>query len=437
MVKRILLVLQREYISRVKKRSFIIMTFLTPLLIALFYGIAFYIVYSQQKEQSAKRICVFDPSGYFINQLSNGKSLIFEYRNTEYDTSFNFAKEGFDACLVLHYPDSSAKEYRAMLYTRESLSISDQSRLERKISDKLYADNLKRLNISKDQLEGSQVSVNIDIRKWNNGLLEESSSGAATGIGLASSILIYLFIFIYGTQVMRGVIEEKTNRIVEVIISSVKPFELMMGKILGMALVALTQMALWVILSGAAMGVVTRAIGSQMHLDSPAAQAMDQGSSGAASGFNMLHMLYSLPLGVIAASFIFYFIFGYLFYGALFAAIGSAVDSETEVQQFTLPVSMPLVFSLIITQSVIGTSPNGQLIKWMSIIPFSSPVAMMARIPFLDAGSYWQLGVSMLVMIISFVVATWIASRIYRTGILMYGKKASWKEIIRWLFYKG
>jgi ABC-2 type transport system permease protein len=435
MIKRILLVLQREYISRVKKRSFIIMTFLTPLLFATFYGIAFYIVDSQRQEQSPRRICVFDPSGYFINQLSNEKFLTFEYRQQEYDTSFDFMDKGFDACLVLHHPDSGVKEFKASLYTRESLSIADHTRLERKIANKLYSDNLNKLNISKDELDRSQVNVTIDIRKWNNGMLEESSSGAATIIGLASSILIYLFIFIYGTQVMRGVIEEKTNRIVEVIISSVKPFELMMGKILGMALVALTQMALWVVLSGVATGVVSRAMGSRMHMETPAGQVVENADTGAA-GMNILHIISSLPLGVIAFAFLFYFIFGYLFYGALFAAIGSAVDSETEVQQFTLPVSLPLVFSLIITQSAIGTSPNGPLIKWLSVIPFSSPVAMVARIPFLDQSNYWQLGVSMLVLILSFIGATWIASRIYRTGILMYGKKASWKEILRWLFYK-
>jgi ABC-2 type transport system permease protein len=433
MFKRIRLVLHREYISRVKKRSFIVMTFLTPILIALFYGIVIYIVYSQQNTVSHKAICVFDKSGYFVNKLKQTEHIQFTYKEQDYNKDFNFIDQGFDACLVLHAPDTS-KEFKAEIYTRESLSLTDQSNIERTIADLLYANNLSNLNINKKQLDDARIDVTLDARKWNNGEVKESSAGVATGVGFAASILIYFFIFIYGNQVMRGVMEEKTNRIVEVIISSVKPFELMMGKILGIALVALTQMALWVVLSSMAMGVVTSIIGPQMQMGD-SQQFMEQAQQG--GQFKMLHLLSSLNLGLMGFSFFFYFIFGYLFYASLFAAVGSAVDSETELQQFTLPISLPLVFSFILTQSLLSTNPNGDLLFWISILPFSSPVAMMARIPFLESDSYWQLALSMGILVVSFIGTVWLAARIYRTGILMYGKKASWKELGKWLFYKG
>ncbi len=433
MFKRISLVLQREYISRVKKRSFLIMTFLTPVLIALFYGIIIYIVYSQQNTVSHKEICVFDKSGYFIDKLKQTEHIKFTYKEESYTNDFNFIDQGFDACLVLHAPDTAAREFKAEIFTKESLSLTDQSNIEHSIGDLLYANNLNNLNISKKQLDDARIEVTLDTKKWSEGEVKDSSAGAATGVGFAGSILIYFFIFIYGSQVMRGVLEEKTNRIVEVIISSVKPFELMMGKILGIALVALTQMALWVILSSLAMGVVTSIIGPMQS--GGAQQLMEQSQQG--GQFKMLHLLSSLNLGLMGFSFFFYFIFGYLFYASLFAAVGSAVDSETELQQFTLPISLPLVFSFILTQSLLSTNPNGTLLFWISMLPFSSPVAMMARIPFLESGSYWQLALSMGILIVSFIGTVWLAARIYRTGILMYGKKASWKEIGKWLFYKG
>ncbi|MCX6190020.1 MAG: ABC transporter permease [Bacteroidetes bacterium] len=436
MFKRIKLVLQREYISRVKKRSFIVMTFLTPILVAFFYGIIFYIIYSQQNTQRNQEVCVFDSSGFFANKLKESEHVKFTYKEEAYSASYNFIEQGFDACLVLHLQDTSSKDYTADIFSKESLSLVDQSNLEHNIADVLYENQLNNLNINRKQLEDARVNVTLKAKKWSQGEVKESSAGAATGLGFAASILIYFFIFIYGSQVMRGVMEEKTNRIVEVIISSVKPFELMMGKILGIALVALTQMALWVILSGVAMGFVTSMIGSQMHLNGAAQQLMEQSQQGGGQ-FKILQLLSSLNLSLMGFSFLFYFIFGYLFYASLFAAVGSAVDSETELQQFTLPISLPLVFSFILTQSLLTSNPNGNLLFWISMIPFSSPVAMMARIPFLESNNYWQIALSMGILVLSFIGTVWLAARIYRTGILMYGKKASWKELWKWLFYKG
>ena len=436
MLKRILLVLQREYLSRVKKRSFIVMTILTPLLIALFYGVVFYIFYSQEKAKQSKAVCVFDASGYFTDAWKSDARFTFTFRQTDFDTTYDFEADGYDACLVLAPPDSGVKKYSAVIYSKESLSLIDQGALEVMIEDKLFDDNLKNLKITGEQLKEANVKVNLDARQWSQGHIKQSNSGASTGIGLAASILIYLFIFLYGNQVMRGVVEEKTNRIVEVIISSVKPFELMMGKILGIALVALTQMALWVVLSSVATGAVTGILSGGMHLNDATGPMMPvQGPNPMQSNF--LNIITSLPLGTMGISFMLYFLFGYLFYASLFAAIGSAVDSETDLQQFTFPVSLPLVFSFILTQAQISSSPNGPMLMWMSMIPFSSPVAMMARIPFMEESSYWQIVVSVVLLIASFIGSTWVAARIYRTGILMYGKKATWKELWKWLIYRG
>ncbi|MEO6851170.1 MAG: ABC transporter permease, partial [Mucilaginibacter sp.] len=240
--------------------------------------------------------------------------------------------------------------------------------------------------------------------------------GSAYALSFAGAVLIYMSIFIYGAQVMRGVIEEKTSRIIEVIVSSVKPFQLMTGKIIGVGLVGLTQFTLWIVLST----VITYTIGQNSH-----------------SSNNQIY-IFIHNLGANATyelgCFIFYWITGFLFYSALFAAVGSAVDSETETQQFMLPITMPLLFTYVLSVSVLLQAPDSTLAFWLSIIPLSAPVAMMVRIPFHVPG--WQLGLSMFLMVVGFIFTTYVAARIYRVGILMYGKKASFKELAKWFFYK-
>jgi ABC-2 type transport system permease protein len=232
---------------------------------------------------------------------------------------------------------------------------------------------------------------------------------------------------------MRGVIEEKTNRIVEVIISSLKPFELMMGKIVGIALVGLTQFVIWIFIIFALGSAVSGLVLSSMNLPTEAGQAMQ--TTGAENDFsNILQALSGFNYVMIVTMFIFYFISGYLFYGSLFAAIGSAVDNETDTQQFMLPITLPLVFAFVLAQSVVTSNPNGILAFWLSIIPLTSPVVMMVRIPF--GVPFWEVLISMAAMIVGFVFTVWLAGRIYRVGILMYGKKPSYKELGKWLFYK-
>lgn len=261
----------------------------------------------------------------------------------------------------------------------------------------------------------SNISLNpVEITETGD---KKTNLGANIGVGIACAILIYLCLFIYGAQVMRGVIEEKTSRIIEVIISSVKPFQLMLGKIIGVGLVGLTQFGAWIILSVISSKILGHAFSSPQ--------------SGLAS---ILAPLQTIQVGKVLFCFIFYFLAGYLLYSALFAAVGSAVDSETETQQFMFPITLPLLFTYMLSVTILFRAPDSTLAVWLSIIPFTSPVAMMLRMPF--GVPDWQLIISMVLLVLTFIFTTYVASRIYRVGVLMYGKKASYKELVKWFFYK-
>ena len=277
---------------------------------------------------------------------------------------------------------------------------------------------------------------------------KESNAGLAMGIGYASGLLIYLTMFIYGAMVMRGVMEEKTNRIAEVIISSVKPFELMMGKIIGIGAVGLTQFILWIVLiislTSVAMGFLPADVQSQVSTlqqtnGQMAGAGMAQASESAVKIYNMQHTIATANWPLIIGCFIFYFIGGYLFYAALFAAVGSTVNEDPQdAQSLMFPITMPLIFSYVIT-TMVTQNPNTPIAFWASIIPFSSPMVMMARVAYgvPSAVSYWELILSMAVLVGGFIFTTWLSGRIYRTGILLYGKKVTWKLMFKWAFRNG
>ncbi|WP_432712477.1 ABC transporter permease, partial [Pedobacter sp.] len=283
----------------------------------------------------------------------------------------------------------------------------------------------------------------IDTKKINEaGLEEDSSAGASTIVAYIAGVFMFMFIMLYGVQVMRGVIEEKTSRIIEIMISSVKPFQLMMGKIIGIALVGLTQFILWIVLTFSISGLAMSAFVDKEAMKevtmatqtngSPVAQIANADTNELAV---MQKSMANLELGKIIAVFFFYFIGGYMFYGALYAAIGSAVDSETETQQFMFPVMMPLLLGYVLSLSVVTNDPYGPMAFWLSIIPFTSPIAMMVRMPY--GVPDWQLALSMFLLVIGFIGTVWMASRIYRVGILMYGKKTNLKEMVKWFTYKN
>ena len=303
--------------------------------------------------------------------------------------------------------------------------------------------------VSEEILKNIKTNIKLtSIRIGEQGKEEKSFTEVSMGVGMFAGILIYFFIFLFGSQVMRGVIEEKVSRIVEVIVSSVKPFQLMMGKIVGVALVGLTQFMLWVVLTLAIVTVFQTVMPEKMK-SNETAQTFKPGTripASAEANINfeeaenpdnmdrIIEALRSIDYGTMIFSFIFFFLGGYLLYGAMFAAIGAAVDNETDTQQFMMPVTIPLILAIIVAQFVIN-NPEGPVAFWFSIIPFTSPIIMMVRIPF--GVPYWELALSMALLTATFIAAVWMAGRIYRTGILMYGKKVSWAELGKWLFYKG
>ena len=416
---KIWLIIKREYLVRVRKKSFIIMTIVGPLLIAALLIVPTYIA----NESQEKRTIAIQEEGFeFSNQLEDTDFLHFIKVPNEEAT---LLKEGFteSAYYALLYIEGE----NFTLYSDQQISLSVSNGIETQLEQIIEHQKLKAAGIDLTILAEAESTVNITTKIISeNGNTINSKAEASMGIGFICGILIYMFIFMYGTMVMRGVIEEKTSRIVEVIISSVKPFQLMMGKILAVALVGLTQFMLWLLLT-----FIIAAAAEFAFMDVSSMEAVNPEQQSI-----VLNEIISLTGGInllqIFVSFIFYFLAGYLMYSALFAAVGSAVDAEADTQQFILPITIPLILSFILIQPIME-NPDGALAFWMSIIPFTSPVIMMVRLPF--GVDNWELALSVGILISSFILATWFAGKIYRTGILMYGKKASYKELWKWITY--
>jgi len=439
------LIIKREYLTRVKKKSFIIMTILGPILMASLFIVP--ILMAKYDDNEVSKIQVIDESGLFTGKLSNSESMIFEM-----DTlSLPIAKTVFNPevhTAILYIPGNVINNTGSIiLFSSKQPNINLVTSIERTIQKEIESMKLKAQGIDQQMLDKIKTKVRVNTRTLTEQGEEESSAGLTTIVGMISGILIYMFIFLYGAQVMRGVIEEKTNRIVEVIISSVKPFQLMMGKIIGIAMVGLTQFLLWIVLTVTISSVVTsifvdkNQIRSQMmHRQSPMGTPLppvaEEGSMDSGQNNQLTEIMSavdSINFPLLLGAFLFYFLGGYLLYGALFAAIGAAVDGESDTQQFMLPITIPLILSFIVAQSIIQ-NPDSKIGFWFSMIPFTSPVVMMVRIPFGIAP--WELVLSMALLVAGFIFTTWMAGRIYRTGILMYGKKVNWRELGKWLFYR-
>jgi ABC-2 type transport system permease protein len=414
---KILLIIKREYLVRVRKKSFILMTILGPLLIASLMIVPIYLASESQEER--------------IIAVNQQEKILLE------DTEFLHYTTIPDLEVTNIIKDFSQNPYYALLliqdeeftiYSNQQISLSVSNDIKRQIEQIIKINNLKKAGIDPKIIENAKTEIELITKLIDeDGSSTNSNSEASMGIGFISGILIYMFIFMYGTMVMRGVIEEKTSRIVEVIISSVKPFQLMMGKIMGVAAVGLTQFILWILLT-----IIISTIAELTFLDaSIMANEMSTNKQSI-----VLTQLTSITGGInlieIFLSFIFYFLAGYLMYSSLFAAVGSAVDAEADTQQFILPITIPLILSFILIQPIMD-NPDGSLAFWMSIIPFTSPVIMMVRLPFgVDS---WELLLSMAILVGTFIASTWLAGRIYRIGILMYGKKVSYKELWKWMRY--
>jgi ABC-2 type transport system permease protein len=434
-MRKIGLIIAREYLSRVKKKSFIVMTFLGPILIGLMYGVAIWLAINADEMNTKKQVMVVDESKLFEGSIRNSSSLEFEFVDGDIENLKSEVLKNEDSyLLIIPNKVSKTKLDEVQLYSKKQASISIVSYIEKELESKLKDNKLIENGISSDILKSLNMEVSISTLRLTDKGEESGSAGASYGVGMFGSILIYLFIFLYGVQVMRGVIEEKNNRIVEVIISSVRPFQLMMGKIVGIALVGLTQFVLWVVLTMAINGVISQ----KMMTDKSSVSATEISAQANANVDNemmtdVLSAVNTINFPLLIGTFLFYFLAGYLLYSALFAAIGSAVDSEAETQQFMFPVTIPLIFSFVLASSAVVNNPDGPIAFWLSMIPLTSPVVMMVRIPF--GVPAWQLITSMILLILGFIGTVWLAAKIYRTGILMYGKKVTFKEMLKWLKY--
>ena len=450
-MNKIWLIIQREYLTRVKKRSFIIMTFLGPILMASVWIVPLLLA---SRSEGIKTIEVLDETGLFFEEFKETADTKFLYITDDLQT----AKEnlaGSENFAILYIPKSTYSTPKAFyLYSYKKPGLNLKMYLQESANKILENKKLQDVyGIDEETL--ASVKSNISLVVEDIETSKKSYTEISWALGFIGGMLIYFFIFMYGAQVMRGIIEEKTNRIVELIVSSVKPIQLMMGKIIGIAMVGLTQFLLWIVLT---LGIVTTftaiyadqidkyQMGEQPITDpgqlfpSDAMGMTDTQQSLESLGSDenisqIIDVFFSINYGVIIFTFLFYFIAGYLLYAALFAAIGAAVDNEADTQQFMLPITIPLVFSIIIGLSFVLNNPDGEIAYWLSIIPFTSPIIMMIRVPF-GVNIYTDLIPSMALLVIGFLVTTWIAAKIYRTGILMYGKKVSYKELWKWLTYK-
>ncbi len=420
-MRKIWLIIKREYLVRVRKKAFIVMTIVGPLLMAALMIVPTYLA---NKTQELRTIAIEEDGFEFTNQIEDTDFLHFSKIPTEEATLLknDFSESNYYALLYI-------EEDNFTLYSNQQISLTVSKAIENQLEQIIEHQKLKAAGIDLTILSEAQSTVHITTKIiTEDGSTTNSKAEASMGIGFICGILIYMFIFMYGTMVMRGVIEEKTSRIVEVIISSVKPFQLMMGKILGVALVGLTQFALWILLT-----IAIASVAELMFMDASSMTTELNSTQQSILLSELSNLTGGINLMQIFVSFIFYFLAGYLMYSSLFAAVGSAVDAEADTQQFVLPITIPLILAFILIQPIME-NPDGPLAFWMSIIPFTSPVIMMVRLPFGVAN--WELALSMGVLILSFILTTYLAGKIYRTGILMYGKKTSYKELWKWLSYK-
>jgi len=444
-MRKIWLIIQREYTTRVKNKRFLLVTFLMPLLII---GLIFGSAYLTSTGTEHRKIAVVDPNGFIKNSLKNTGQIDFEFLQN-IDTS-NYSSKGYTDILNLPKFDSTQKT-NYILRSKKSMGLMMQNSISDKINNAIEDQMLQSAGIRQTVLDSiHKASQYAELKAYEDkgNASKESNAGLAMGIGYASGFLIYITLFIYGTMVMRGVMEEKTNRIAEVIISSVKPFELMLGKIIGIGAVGLTQFILWIILittlTSVGMGLLPADLQNQVTTlqqtngQMGGAAGMAQASESAMRIYDMQHTIAMANWPLIIGCFIFYFLGGYLFYSALFAAVGSVVNEDPQdAQSLMFPITMPIIFSYLIT-NMVTQNPNTPLAFWASIIPFSSPMVMMARIAYgvPSAVTYWELALSMFVLIAGFLFTTWLSGKIYRTGILMYGKKVNWKTMMKWAFTK-
>ena len=434
MSSNISLIIAREYTTRVKKKSFIILTLLLPIMIAALIVLPVLLVMYNEKNQSAN-VLVVDDTDIFINAFEGSEKLTFSYQSGDIN---QLKQEAFDSekydC-VFHILNNS-QGLKSNLYYRDNLPSGLQGKLESQMNeiffDRILQDSLHiepaRFEKLQELTKAGVTTVQVD----EKGVERQNIAEMNEIIGMICGFFIYFIIIIFASQVLRGVLEEKTSRIVEVLISSVKPIQLLIGKIVGIALVGITQFAIWLILTFAILGGIQLVAPNLFQQEAAAelAAGAQPGMQDSISIFQKINDYFPVSFTEIILCFFFFFVVGYLIYATLYAATGSVVDNESDSQQYTMPVTIPLILSIILIPTI-STNPNGQLALWFSMIPLTSPIIMMVRLP---AGvPLWQLLTSMGLALLFLVFCIWFAAKVYRMGILMYGKKSSWKEIFKWL----
>jgi ABC-2 type transport system permease protein len=452
------LVIEREYVTRVKKKSFILLTFLTPLMLVALIAIP--LALSFVKSDEVKIIAVSDPDSLYIQRLESNEQykIVPAQGNLESLRKQVSEDKSVYACLVIR-GDLTSDSSVVNLYSAKQAEMELKDFLSNQLRELARKDKVASYHIEglEQIIQEAEPKLSINTIKWEkDGSEKQSSSEIAMIIGMIATMVIYIFIFAYGAMVMNGVIEEKTNRIVEVIVSSVKPFELMFGKIIGIALVGLTQVLLWVILLGGILGIASVALKDtvspetmqQLSTEMVQSQAVTNPGMNTAQMQqvaaqvnpdepnlqNIMNMISSINMGEIVFWFILFFLGGYLLYASMFAAFGSAIDNQEDSQQFMLPLTIPVLFALY-AGIYSAQNPDGPLAFWCSMIPFTSPIVMMVRIPF--GVPLWELLLSFGLLVLTFLGIVKMAAKIYRTGILMYGKKVTYKDLWKWLKFKS
>ncbi|OAB75783.1 ABC transporter permease [Cochleicola gelatinilyticus] len=431
------LITKREYLNKVRNKSFIIMTFLTPI---IFVGIFTLVAYlSSLNNEDIKVISVLDESGLFANQFQDTDNLTYKYVSGIPVSEAKTASEKASDYGLLYIPKTQNIEDLSnsiSFFSEDSPSLNTMDDIEDTIEEKVNSLKLKEFGINAEQIKELRIRVTTNLETYQGQETSKLGSGLKLIFGGMAGYLLFMFIIIYGNMIMRSVIEEKTSRIVEVIISSVKPIKLLLGKIFGTTLAGITQFLMWTVLIGVLMTVVPAILGIDVSATQTPQEEMIQQTTGAGVD-SMVQEVFmeinNLPIGNLIIMFILFFIGGYLLYASLYAAIGAAVDSETDTQQFMMPILLPLILAVYVGFFTVIDNPHGTVSQVFSYIPFTSPVVMLMRIPF--GVPMWQQILSVVILFATFIGTVWFASKIYRVGILMYGKKASYKEIAKWLKY--
>ncbi len=417
------IIINREFKARVRNKSFVVMTFMSPLLAVFMLFLITYL--SKVNTEEKKEIAVYDPSEKLQEILFDTQKVTYRFlENTSLEKSKELvvSKELFG---LIYFAENTEFKPQITFYTDNSPGPTLVSDIEAKVNDYFWRQDLKNQGIDPELFQKKQNNVVVDLQSFSGKKTSKTTTYVKMFFGGASGYLIMMFIVIYGNMVMRSVIEEKTNRIIEIIISSVKPFYLMLGKIIGTSLAGLLQFTIWIVLGF----ILTNILGFFFNFSEPQTVA----SAGSIDLPSLMQSISELPLALMIVSFFLYFIGGYFLYSAIYAAIGAAVDNETDTQQFLLPILLPLVLGVYVGFVTVFDNPHGSVATLFSIFPLTSPIVMLMRIPF--GVPWWQLVTSLILLFVSFVIVVWFAGKIYRVGILMYGKKPTYKELYKWLKY--